>query len=261
MDSILDFILNNYIVFLIIFIRISGIFVISPVLSRTDIPMQAKVALCFFISIIVVYTVDINYQVDITIARLIYVIFKELLVGITIGFISYLFFISVYIAGQIIDMQIGFGMMNVFDPQSNSQVPITGSMYHIFALLVFLMINGHHWLIKAIINSYEVVPIGNFIINDEIIKLILRTFSQSFLIGFKISAPVVATIFLTNVLLGIFAKTIPQMNVFVVGMPLKIIIGLGTLLIMFPVFFTVLQNIFGNMNSVIFELFKLVGKG
>ncbi|WDV47709.1 flagellar biosynthetic protein FliR [Clostridiaceae bacterium M8S5] len=261
MNSIINLILDNYIIFLVVLIRISGIFVISPVLSRTDIPMQAKVAFTVFISVLVVFFVRVDQQINVTLANMFYIVFKELLVGITIGFISYLFFISVYIAGQVIDMQIGFGMMNVFDPHSNSQVPITGSMYHIYALLVFLMIDGHHWLVKAIVHSYEVVPIGSFIINDEIMDLILRTFSQSFLIGFKISTPVVATIFLGNILLGIFAKTIPQMNVFVVGMPLKIVIGLGTMYLIIPVLFTVLQNIFADMQTIIYDMFKLVGKG
>lgn len=261
MQSILDFVINNYIVFLIVLVRVSGIFIISPVLSRTEIQMQTKVALCFIISAITVFSVGLDYEISISLANIFFIIFKELLLGVTLGFVSYLLFISIYIAGQVVDMQMGFGMMNVFDPHSNSQIPITGSMYHIFAILVFLMINGHHWMIKAIIHSYEVVPIGSFIINAEILKAISQAFAQSFLIGFKISTPVVATIFLTNILLGIFAKTIPQMNVFVIGMPLKIIIGLGTLFLLMPVFFTVLQNIFIDIHRYVFDILKLVGKG
>lgn len=260
MDNILEIVLNKYEVFLFVFIRMSGIFIITPIFSRRNIPNTTKIVFTFFIALLMINTVNMA-NFDYGEFDIIVMMIKELMVGLMIGFITYLFFISLYIAGQIMDMQIGFGMVNVFDPQSNAQVPIIGTLYHILAILFFLTIDGHHILIKSLINSYEVLPIGKFVFNEALLTQIIRVFGQIFIIGFKISSPILATIFLSNVLLGILARTIPQMNVFVVGMPLKITVGILTLIVMVPLYLPALQHIFDNMYEEIFNFLKIIGEG
>ncbi|MBS4536036.1 flagellar type III secretion system protein FliR [Clostridium sp. D2Q-14] len=259
--DIFDYIFSKYQIFLLVFIRMTGIFIITPIFSRTNIPTILKVSLSLIISIITFTTIgeqDLIIEGNI---HLMILIFKELTIGLIIGFISYLFFVSLIIAGQIIDTQIGFGMANVFDPQHNTQVPITGNFYYILALLIFLTIDAHHWFLQAIVKSYSVLPIGNINLNDGILNQIIVIFSEIFNIGFKISSPVLATIFLSNVLLGILARTVPQMNVFVVGMPLKIVVGLLTIFITLPIYLIALQHIFNNMSGEIFNFLQLLTKG
>lgn len=260
MDTILTDLINKYQIFLFILVRVTGIFIISPIFSRRNIPNILKICFCVLLSFVLLNTVETDY-VSSNIIDFVIVIFKELCLGLFVGFISHMFLTSLYVAGQIIDTQIGFGMVNVFDPQSNSQVPIIGTFYNVLAILVFLTINGHHYLIKALVSSYDYISIGQFAFTKNVITQIIDILGQTFIIGFKISGPILATIFIADVLLGILARTVPQMNVFVVGMPLKIIAGFFVLVASLPLIVVALQHIFSNMNEEIFEFLKLIHKG
>lgn len=260
MYDILNIVLDKYEVFLFVFIRMTGFFVVTPIFSRKNIPSIYKVVFALFISTLIVNFITINMSLT-NIEDIIVVVINEFCFGILLGFITYLYFTSLYIAGQIIDMQIGFGMVNVFDPQSNAQVPIIGNFYYIIALLFLFTINGHHILVKAIINSYDIVPIGYTICLTDLTTRFVGIFTQLFIIGFKVSSPILAAIFLSNVLLGILARTVPQMNVFVVGMPFKIFIGIITLIIIVPLYIFALQHIFEDMYEEIFNFMKVIAKG
>lgn len=260
MEEIFNQILQQYEIFLLVFVRVTGIFVIAPVFSRNNIPNIMKIGFAFLISILIFNFVEVK-NVSFSEYQLIGLIIKELIIGILIGFVAYLFFSALYVAGQLIDMQVGFGMVNVFDPQQKTQVPITGNFLYIIAILIFLITNQHHILIKAVASSYKIVPIGTFILNNLLIDQMINVFTEIFVIGFKISSPILATIFLTNVLLGILARTMPQMNVFMLGMPLKIVVGIVTLIVMMPLFVSIFQYIFDNMYKEIFILLKVIGNG
>jgi flagellar biosynthetic protein FliR len=186
---------------------------------------------------------------------------KEFLVGVIIGFVSFLVFSALYIAGQIIDMQIGFGMVNVLDPTMNSQVPLMGNFIFILTTLFFLLADGHHVLISALYKSYSVLPINGFDFTEAMVNNITTVFSEIFVIGFKISVPVIAAALMTEVALGILSKTVPQMNVFVVGIPLKIGVGLLTLYIMLPVFIQIMSVTFDKMYGYIYLIIRSMAKG
>ncbi len=260
MDMLIDIILNKYQIFLLVLVRVTGLFIATPIFSRNNIPNTLKVSFAVLLSFVLLNAINsnlVNYGIfDFTI-----LIVKELAIGLVIGFISYLFFTSLYLAGQVIDMQIGFGMVNVLDPQSNIQIPIMGSFYYILAILVFLTIDGHYFLIEALTSSFEYVPIGHFVFTENILKQLTVILGQTLIIGFKISSPVLATIFLADVLLGILARTMPQMNVFIVGMPLKVSVGIVTIVVSLPLFFIALQHIFNNMYEEIFSFLKVIQKG
>lgn len=260
MEVLFANIINKYQIFLLILVRMTGLFLLTPVFSRNNIPNILKVGFSFFCSVILINILDVKL-LNLSPYNLVIFTIKELLVGLMLGFVSYLFFTSLYLAGQIIDMQIGFGMVNVLDPQHNIQVPIIGTLYYILAILIFLTIDGHHFLLDALIKSYEYVPIGQFKFADGFVNQLIRILSQTFIIGFKISGPVLAAIFLADVLLGILAKTMPQMNVFIVGMPLKILVGIVTIIITLPLFIATLQHIFNNMYEEIFNFLKVIQKG
>ncbi|MTI48006.1 flagellar biosynthetic protein FliR [Sporosalibacterium faouarense] len=260
MDAIIDIILNKYQIFLLILVRSTGLFVITPIFSRKNIPNILKIGLAFFMSLIIFSVIDYDAEVFNDLSMVLLII-KEFAVGLIIGFISYVFFTSMYIAGQIIDMQIGFGMVNVLDPQHNVQLPITGNFYYILAALIFLTTNGHHLLIRALVDSYSLIPIGSFAFSNDLTTQMISIFGQVFVIGFKIASPIIATIFLANVLLGILAKTMPQMNVFVVGMPFKVAVGLLVLIFTIPIFSVILQHLFESMFNEIDIFMKIISKG
>lgn len=255
MEEMIDIILNQYQLFILIFVRVSGIFIFSPFFSSQNIPNIMKIGLSFSITLLIAIVIPID--VDIENQILLTVIIKELMVGTIIGFISYVFMSAFYVLGQIVDMNIGFGMANVVDPQNKVQVPLMGNFYYILSFLFMLLINGHHKVISALIDSYNYIPIGKLIYNDNVIEMIVNALVKSFEIGFKLSLPVVAIIFLTDIVLGIMAKAIPQMNVFVIGMPLKVFIGLAIIMITIPIFYNYIVEIFNIMFNDIYRFMKL----
>lgn len=253
MDSILDLIFGQYQIFLLVMIRASGIFIFSPFFSSQNIPNTMKIGLTFSISLLI--TSILPFVPALSNESLVLIIFKELMVGVIIGFISYSFFSAFYVMGQIIDMNIGFGMVNVVDPQNKVQVPLMGNFYYILAFLMLLSTDGHHTIISALVDSYNFIPIGSFKYTEITMNLLVDTLAKSFELGFKLSFPIVATIFLTDIVLGIMSKTIPQMNVFVVGMPLKAILGLLIVFISMPIFYGAINGIF---DFIINDIYKFI---
>ncbi|CAK7042794.1 flagellar biosynthetic protein FliR [Tissierella sp. P1] len=254
MDAVMELIFSKYQLFLLVMVRTSGIFIFSPFFSSQNIPNIMKIGLSFSVSLLITSTLSI--PPDFSNEILILLILKELMVGVIIGFISYAFFSAFYVMGQIVDMKIGFGMANVIDPLNRIQVPLMGNFYYILSFLLLMSFNGHHLIISALVDSYNFLPIGGFKYTGDTMNLLINSLSRSFEIGFKLSTPIVAIIFLTDVVLGIISKTIPQMNVFVVGMPLKVLIGLLIILISMPIFFTAINGIFDLIVNDIYKFIK-----
>ncbi len=251
-----DFFQDIWTVFLLVLVRITGMFFLSPIFGRKNIPNYFKVGFCFVFAIIVSNSVPVpnlaNYN---SLASYVFLIGKELLVGLMLGFISYLIFSSIYIAGQLIDMRIGFGMVSVFDPITNVQVPITADFYVVFATLFMLITDSHHLLIKAVSESFTILPIGEAIFNGVLLQQLIKLFSTAFVIGFKIAAPVTVVILITDISLGIISKSIPQLNVFMLGMPVKIILGLLVILITIGAFKGIVNVI---INGTYEEIYKFL---
>lgn len=242
--------LNGFDAFLLIFIRMTGLFVVAPIFGRRNIPAYLKIGFSFFTAIIMVNTITLPASDTYSnILQLGLIISKEFIVGITIGFVAYLSFTAIYVAGEIIDMQLGFGVVNVMDPISNIQVPITSNLYFIMSMLVYLAVNGHHSLIKALFDSYTLVPLGTAVFNESLLNNLLAVFGYIFAIGFKIAAPVVAAILITDVALGTVSRMVPQLNVFVIGMPLKIFVGIVVLVVSVPMFIYVLEGLFDVVDT------------
>ena len=261
MEIPIGMVLNGIDVFILIFVRMTGLFVIAPIFGRRNIPVYFKVGFSLLLAIILVNTVkmpSLNYWDSFY--EYMFLVFKEFIVGITIGYVSYLVFTSIYMAGQIIDMQVGFGMVNVLDPVSNIQVPITSNFYFIMSMLVFLWANGHHVLIKALFESYTFIPLGSAVFNNYLLNDILRIFGSIFAIGFKIAAPITGAILISDIALGVASRSVPQLNVFVIGMPLKIILGLLIMVITMPLFISFVDVLINGMNGEMFNLMRDMGR-
>jgi flagellar biosynthetic protein FliR len=246
--------------FALVLTRMSGMFVVSPIFGRRNLPSYYKVGFAFFLALMLVGSGGIvvpkgagsPFEFAIMAA-------KELAVGISIGFIPYLMFSVIYLAGQIIDMQIGFSMVSVLDPLSNLQMPITSNFYFIICVLAFITVNAHHSIIAAIYRSYELVPLGAYSLSDGVMGGILRLFSDIFAVGFRLAAPIVFTILIADVALGIISKAMPQMNVFLVGMPLKILAGLFVIIVTMPAMFVALSSLFRNVEFETAVFMKGIG--
>lgn len=259
----IETLLQSFPVFLLIFCRITSFFVVVPVFSSQSVPLQIKIGLSFFVAMIVFSAEGTGLSVAMDLSYVL-MILREVLIGLMLGFIAYLMFMTIQTAGSFIDIQIGFGIANVIDPMTGASAPIIGNFKYMIALLLLLIMNGHHYLLNAIVYSYNWVPLDNEIfvkmLDGSLSDFLIRTFAQSFVIAFQMSAPLVVALFLTDVGLAFLARTAPQYNVFVIGVPLKIIIGLALLALLMPGMAVLFQNLFEIMFESMQNLLKLLGK-
>jgi flagellar biosynthetic protein FliR len=244
--------------FLLVFCRISSFLIVAPIFSSRTIPAPFKVGLAFFISLIVFLTIGFDTSVTAD-ATYILAIMREILAGLLIGYTAYIFFTIVQTAGGLMDLQMGFAMANIIDPISGVTAPIMGNLKYMLLMLVFLSINGHHYLLSAIMDSYKWLPLDNKLFQvyygGNITLFLIRTFADTFLLAIQISAPIVVAMLLTDFGLALLARTAPQYNVFVIGIPIKIIIGLAMLVILLPGFSSLFQIVFDQMFQALEKLF------
>ncbi|WP_139488973.1 flagellar biosynthetic protein FliR [Brevibacillus dissolubilis] len=248
-------------VFLLVFVRLSTFIVSAPIFSMRGVPNQFKIGFAFMMAIISFSYVKVQTAIPLDLMFTVYVI-KEALIGLMLGFLITMFFNTVRVAGGLMDMQMGFAMANVMDPATGAYVPITGRFKDILATLYFFSINGHHLMIKGILMSYQTIAVDKMwvpIESGEVFAFVTQAFSHMFLSAFLIAAPIVVALFLVDLSLGIIAKTVPQFNIFVVGLPIKIFASFVMLIVVMPVFFVVISGLFEKMFLAMSEMMKLLG--
>ncbi|WP_138493963.1 flagellar biosynthetic protein FliR [Paenibacillus pinistramenti] len=250
-------------VFMLVFCRITAFFVAAPVFSSRTVPNTFKIGFSGMVAVLIflVYGTKQTVPTDLT-----YIVFilREILVGLLMGYVATLMFTAISMAGAFLDIQIGFGMANVLDPMTGASAPVTGNFKYAIATLFFLGMNGHHYLLEAALRSYDWIPITGDVFariqNGNVSEFLIRAFGQSFMIAFQMAAPIIVALFLTDVALGFLAKTAPQYNIFVIGVPLKVLVGLILLLVfmsslvysfqqLFETLFKTLENLLGTVGS------------
>lgn len=256
----IDLLIDLWDIFLLIFIRITGLFVVSPVFGRKNVPVFYKVGFSFLLAIVLSYSLPVpDLRGYSSLLSFFLLAVKEFVIGLTLGYISYLITTSIYLAGQIIDMHIGFGMVNVFDPLTNIQIPVTANFYFILATLMLLVIDGHHLLIYTLCDSFTLFPVGSRIfIGQPMMDYVVNIFTSIFSVSFKIAAPVTCAILITDVALGIIAKAVPQVHVFIVGLPLKILVGLIVMAVTITAFRSIVHVLMGGMHNEIINFLRII---
>lgn len=253
-------IVNSFPVFLLIFIRITSFFVTVPLFSYRNIPNTHKVGLAFFLSYIMFLSMEHpTLAIDETYFML---VLKEILVGLLIGLAAFMIMAAIQIAGGFIDFQMGFAIANVIDPQTGAQSPIMGQYLYTFALLLLLAVDAHHLLLDGIFYSYKIIPLEQAWLplgSERLVEFIAKTFNSMFIIAFQMSIPIVGCLFLVDVALGITARTVPQLNIFVVGLPVKILVSFLLLVAVMPAFMILFQKLFETMLYTMRGLMQIFG--
>ncbi|MFG3612157.1 flagellar type III secretion system protein FliR [Rummeliibacillus sp. G93] len=249
-------------VLLLILVRISSFFMIVPFYSYRTIPAKVKIAIALVLSWMMYYTMDIKpFEIN---GDYVLLILKEAVVGLSIGLMAYIIMTAIQIAGGFIDFQMGFAIANVIDPQTGAQTPLMGQFFNTLALLVLIGTNGHHLILDGIYYSYQYIPMDSvwpdFGGNNTPV-FIMKTFASAFGIAFQMSIPIVATLFLVDIALGITARTVPQLNIFVVGFPIKIGVSFIVLIVTMSVMVMVMQRLFNMMLIAMREFMALLGGG
>ncbi|MEK4228747.1 flagellar biosynthetic protein FliR [Solibacillus sp. FSL H8-0538] len=250
----------NISILLLIFVRVSAFFVSVPLFSYRTIPPQMRIALAFVLSWMMYYTFNVEaFAFD---GNYILLILKEAITGLTIGLTAMMVMSAVQIAGGFIDFQMGFAMANIIDPQTGAQTPLMGQFFNFLVLLVLLAINGHHLILDGIFYSYQFIPIDQVFPNfgdQNTVEFMMKLFVAVFAIAFQMSAPIIATLFLVTLALGITGKTVPQMNIFVIGFPIKIAVGFLVLFITMGLMVKVMQSLIEMMILAMRNLMIILG--
>ena len=235
--------------FFLVLLRVSTIVVLLPILGDRTTPVRVKGGLAILITVLVLPFVGRPASPADDVFTLGMRMSGEILVGVVLGFASRIAFAGIQMAGQLVGFQIGFSIVNIIDPLTSTQVSIIAELQYLFAGLLFLTVNGHHMLIQAVSESYSVLPVLGFHMTGELVQGLIEQSRSLFVIAVKISAPIVVAILFTNVGLGLVARTVPQINVFVVGFPLQIAIGLIGLGLSIPLFLQITAGLFSNLPA------------
>lgn len=243
-------------IFMLVFIRIASVFMTAPLLASRNVPFITKVGFAFLVSFILYPILDHTLVMPHQALSYGLLIVNQIIVGVIIGYASYMIFSAIQLSGQIIDLQMGFGIVNVLDPMSNTQVSIIGQFQFILGVLIFLSINGHHVLFQAMTDSFRIIPMDKVGITAETANKLADLFFNMIVIAFKIAGPATLALFLTNVTLGFIARTIPQMNVFLVGLPLNILVGLAAVMVSLPIIVNMFNTLLSGMWNDIYYLMQ-----
>jgi flagellar biosynthetic protein FliR len=234
--------------FLLVFLRVSSMLYIFPVFSAPQIPTMVRLGFGLIVSFLL-YKVVPPVHLSNGVYELALAAVSQIVLGVIVGFVAALVFTGVQFAGELIDLQIGFAIANVINPQTQQNITVIGEFELAIATLIFVATDSHHFLIQGIAGSFNLVPLPYISLDPSVAGNITLFFTQAFLIVFRIAAPVVAALFMTNVALAFMARVAPQMNVFVVGLPIQVGVGLIMMAISLPLIATVGPELFQTVSQ------------
>ncbi len=251
-DRLLALISENFPLYALLLVRVGGLVFLMPVLGSRLVPVRIKAAATMVMALALLPAArtlpapSLNSP-----AEIILNVFFEFLLGVTLGLVLRLVFAGVQLAGQMIGFQIGFGVASVIDPQTGVESLILSQLAYLVSLLIFLAIDGHHLVLKALGDSLQVLPLGAFRPDRQVVEVLLREAQVMFILSIKIVAPVMTVLFLVQVALGVISKIVPQMNVMIVSFPLTIAIGLAFFALSLEAMAPMLEKAFGGVWRVI----------
>jgi len=235
--------------FFLILLRVSTIVVMIPIIGDRTTPARVKGGLAILITFLVLPFVERPAAAADDLFSLGLSMAGEVFIGVILGFAGRLVFAGVQLAGQLVGFQMGFSIVNVIDPVTSSQVSIIAEFQYMLAGLLFLTVDGHQMLIQAVAESYRVLPALGFHMTGALAQSLVDLSRNMFVIAVKISAPIVVALLFANVGLGLVARTVPQINIFIVGFPLQIAIGLIGVGLTLPLFLHITAGLFSNLPA------------
>lgn len=216
--------------------RIIGLVALAPGFDSAFVPPLVRIAISCALAFALAPLVGAQAQpiLNQTPQAYIALLVTELLLGVMIGFFLACLLEAARLAGDMIDMQIGFAAGSLFDPLGATMSAVLGRFWYLLAVVYFFCVNGHHWLIAGLVRSFQVCPVGAMVLDHKLVGLAVDVMSSMFVLAVRMGAPVVAALILADLTLGLVGRSMPQMNVLLVGMPGKIMVGIGALLLSTP---------------------------
>lgn len=248
---------SQAVAFLLIFARISAFTVTAPLFAQPSIPATVKAYLALLLALLLVPVVDVPAEVvSLNSLEFVLALVVEVVVGLAMGLITGFMLTSLSVAGQYIDIKMGFFMSTVFDPMSGGQASIMARFLMLIGLVLFLNMDGHHMLLAGLARSFELVPPMTANLHPGLGLVVIKTFARMITVAVQITAPIIAVVLIIDISLGLIGRTAPQMNIFMLGFPIKIFLGILTMSIMVPLMGSVFRYIFKMMEQDMYLLLK-----
>ncbi|MGB5520186.1 MAG: flagellar biosynthetic protein FliR [Gammaproteobacteria bacterium] len=235
------------------FMRIGAMFAAIPIFSARSVPVRIRILLAFFLAWILVPVIPKPPVVDLISAQALLISVYQVLIGVAMGFILQMVFSAFVIAGQSIAMAMGLGFASIIDPQNGVQVPVVSQAFLIMVTLVFLALNGHLLLIEVLADSFQRLPVGPVAISHDGLWQLVSWGSNMFVGGMLVALPAVAALLLVNLAFGVASRAAPQLNIFAVGFPVMIMVGLAFIILTLP-------SITDHLSRLMLEAISLINK-
>lgn len=250
----------DIVLFSMIAMRMTGLIFMNPIFGRRNIPNNVKAGMVLVFTFLVYSTLEepeLSYEFS---SSFLYgfMLFKEFLVGYVLGYVMELFFFVITYAGSIIDFHMGLSMSQVYDPQTNAQIAMSGNLYQIFYTLIFFAVDGHLVLIRTLLNSGDLVPYGQVAFTQGLALAVLDLFRNCVVLAVRFAFPIIGIEFLVEIAVGIMMKVAPQVNVFVINIQIKIAIGFVTLLLLVSPMKSWLEDLIHQMLMAMQETLTLL---
>jgi flagellar biosynthetic protein FliR len=245
--------------FVIVLLRLSGIMLSAPFFNSQSVPLQIRAAFALVAAFVLAPSLPLTaIPAEFGLSSITGIAAGEILSGVLLGLAATCIFAGFQFAGQIISFQLGFSLINQIDPQTNVEAPVFSFIQNYIGLLFFLLINGHHWFLLAINESFGALPVGGMQIQTPVIEWLLYLSAQIFVIGLRIAGPVIAVTIITDVVLGIIGRAAPQIHIIIVGMPLKVLVGFGCLSFSFYFLPRYLESVYSMLFKTLFSLVRVM---
>lgn len=245
--------------FLIVLLRLSGIMIVAPFFSSQTIPVPVRIAFSLAVAFVLAPSMPLSaVPPEMNLGNVAAVFMSEMVFGALLGFAAACVFAGLQFAGQVISFQLGFSLINLIDPQTQVDSSVFSFIKNYIGILFFLLINGHHWFLLAVNESFGALPVGGFVLQAPMAEHLVRLSGELLVIGLRIAGPVVAVSVITDIVMGVLGRAAPQINIIIVGMPLKSLIGFGFLSISFYFLPRYLEGVFAALHKTLFSLVHAV---
>lgn len=240
----------NLQIFFLIVVRMGTLFIFVPIFSAQSLPFQIKAAMSVLFAMFLFPVVDkATVAMPTEMLPFFIIMLREFAIGAVLGLTIRFIFTGIASSGVLISRQMALRMAESFDPALQTSSSVIGQYYSMLAMLIFLGVNGHHFIIKAFASSYSLVPLAGGVFSDAFLERFLYLSSGMFLVAIKVAAPVYIALFVLNIVLGVLIRVAPQMHIFTIGFPLKIGVGFIMLSISLPFFTYICQKLFLQLSQ------------
>lgn len=254
-----DILVSEFLTGLMIFLRIGAMLSFVPFYNSTSIPVLLRLILSLILTYIIFFNVNTYpFNPDDSIVLLFVYGIKEVIVGIIMGFTLNIVFYGISFAGLLVGRDMGLAMSSMFDPVSGSDGNTVATILSMAAIIVFILIDGHQFVVQSLSYSFTLIPIAGFAVTEQAYELIIKYSGSIFILAVKIASPIIVAFFLIHIASGIISRVSPSFQVFFVLLPLKIGLGLFLIVMVMPLYIYLFRSLIYEYENKLFELLKVL---